>query len=65
MLGLRKLAGIDQDLYQSQFGESIQTEFGSIIERFQNLGLLHWSNNRLQLTTEGLMMADAVFVEFI
>ena len=65
MLGLRKLAGIDQRHYQNQFGEPMETEFGSIIERFEKLGLLQWSNNRLHLTAKGLMVADTVFLEFI
>ena len=65
MLSLRKREGICIKDYTLRFGESVDVEFGEIIEKWKNLELLEQTETHLRLTDRGLFLANEVFVELM
>ena len=65
ILGLRKRDGIRQEDYRRRFGESIEDEFGDVLDKWIGVNLLEWDNGNLRLTKRGLFLANEVFVDFL
>ena len=65
ILGLRKRDGIRQEDYRRRFGESIEDEFGDVLDKWISVNLLEWDNGNLRLTKRGLFLANEVFVDFL
>lgn len=65
ILGLRLMDGIDAGEFKERFGEDIFEIFGSRIERLVKKQLLEKADNVIRLTTEGLDLANQVFMEFV
>jgi oxygen-independent coproporphyrinogen-3 oxidase len=64
-LGLRMLDGVDLERFRSEFGVSAEAVYPGVIDRFVALGLLRRSAAKLQLTAQGVLLANAVLAEFI
>ena len=62
MLSLRKREGICLKEYTLRYGESIDIEFGEIIQKWKDLGLLEQTVTHLRLTDRGLFLANEVFL---
>lgn len=65
ILGLRKREGIRELDYQRRFGESIEDEFGDVLDKWIGMNLLEWKGENLRLTRQGLFLANEVFVDFL
>ena len=65
ILGLRKLDGIREEDYRRRFGESIEDEFGDVLDKWIGMNLLEWNGENLRLTNQGLFLANEVFVDFL
>ncbi len=64
-LGLRKTKGVLEEEFQDMFGQSIETCYGTQIERFERQGLLQRKEGRLSLTKEGIHVSNYIFSEFL
>jgi len=64
MLGLRRLEGIDPAAFRSRFGADLPDVYGAELARLVEAGFVEWAEQRLRLTEEGLLVADAVMAEF-
>lgn len=64
MLGLRRLEGIDLAAFRSRLGPDLTQTYAAEIARLVEAGLIELTGERLRLTEEGLLLADAVTAEF-
>jgi oxygen-independent coproporphyrinogen-3 oxidase len=64
-LGLRLLEGVGKEEFYDKFGMSIESIFGSVIERLKNDDLLFENDTHVILTKKGLYLANFVFMEFL
>ncbi len=66
MLGLRLLHdGVSTQAFRLRHGVSIEEQFGSQLDRLQELGLLVIEEERVRLSPRGSMLANAVCAEFL
>jgi oxygen-independent coproporphyrinogen-3 oxidase len=66
MLGLRLLHdGVSTKKFRLRHGVSIEEQFGSQLDRLQELGLLVIEEEQVRLSPRGSMLANAVCAEFI
>ncbi len=66
MLGLRMTQGIERDRLDSLLARGQKVESRrNVIAQYTDDGLLTWSNDHLQLTRRGLMLADTVLSELL
>lgn len=66
MLGLRLLEnGVSHEAFAERHGISITEQFGPVITRFANLGLLASDETRTRLTDRGALLANSVCAEFL
>ncbi len=65
ILGLRKRDGIRKEDYRRRFDESIEDEFGDVLDKWIGRDLLEWKGENLRLTRRGLFLANEVFVDFL
>lgn len=64
-LGLRKTAGISPEEFAAQFGCTVFSVYGPVIERNIGLGLLKQQAGRLCLTPRGVDISNRVLSEFL
>jgi oxygen-independent coproporphyrinogen-3 oxidase len=64
-LGLRKTEGISVKEFERQFGKDITDIYKEELEKLGAAGLLMGSGDRLYLTSRGINVSNAVFVEFL
>ncbi len=65
MLGLRKRDGILRTEFEHRFGQSIDSLAGDSLRQLIEQGWLLWHDGRLQLTPEGVFVADSVVSELL
>ena len=66
MVGLRLLEGVSNADFGRQFpGHSIQEQFGDIIMRLHDDGLLSVEGDRYRLTDQGVLLGNEVFGAFV
>lgn len=65
ILGFRLKDGIGKDEFHDRFGCKIEDIYGTQISKLQEQGLIDNTQDRVQLTTKGLDLANLVMVEFI
>ena len=65
IMGLRLTRGIDLNDLQSRFGLDPRIYYGKTLEHLINQGLLHLNQERLRLTTHGLIFANQVMAELV
>ncbi|HVJ68171.1 MAG TPA: radical SAM family heme chaperone HemW [Caulifigura sp.] len=65
MLGLRKRSGIDRAGFEQRFGVDFEELAGDAMRRMVANGWLAWDGAVLQLTAEGVFVADSVVGEFL
>jgi oxygen-independent coproporphyrinogen-3 oxidase len=65
MLGLRQRTGIDIPQFETRFDVSLEALAGQTIRRMQSAGWLQRDDARLQLTNEGVFVADTVVSELL
>lgn len=65
IFGLRKMKGISVFEFEREFGTPIWEMYGSVIERYSNLGLLIQEGDVLRLTDAGIDVSNRIFEDFI
>lgn len=66
MVGLRLLEGVSNADFSRQFpGRSIDEQFGDIIMRLHDDGLLEVDDERYRLTEQGILLGNEVFGAFV
>lgn len=65
ILGLRLMEGVSKDLFRQRYGLELETVFGQVIEPWIEKGFLHWKQERLLLTEQGLIFGNDVFASFL
>lgn len=65
IFGLRKMKGISVSEFEREFGTPIWEMYGSVIERYSNLGLLIQEGDILRLTDAGIDVSNRIFEDFI
>ena len=65
IFGLRMMAGVDLDDFQSTTGFDVDELAGPEVGRFINSGLLERVASRLRLTRKGLMLSDSIWPELL
>lgn len=63
-LGLRRLEGIDLDDFRKRFGLSLKKVFSNIIPYLLEENLILIDEERLKLTTKGILLSNEVFLRF-
>ena len=64
-LGLRMTDGISARTFEENFGASIFSVFGAVIEKNLRLGLLEVVGDKIFLTARGLALGNEVFGDFL
>ena len=64
-MGLRMNAGVDLEAFYRRYGEDARKVFAEAITTCQKNGWLELTKNRLRLTSEGRVLGNLVFVEFV
>ena len=65
IFGLRKMKGMSVSEFEREFGTPIWEMYGSVIERYSNLGLLIQEGDVLRLTDAGIDVSNRIFEDFI
>jgi oxygen-independent coproporphyrinogen III oxidase len=65
VFGLRRLEGIDLDVFAAQTGYTAGELGGNALTRFLELELLAITGNRLHLTRRGLLVSDSIWPNFL
>jgi oxygen-independent coproporphyrinogen-3 oxidase len=64
-LGLRKMKGISEKEFETQFGNTLEECYGKQIERFLKEGLLERKDGYLNLTKPGINVSNYALAEFL
>ncbi|MGH9333899.1 MAG: coproporphyrinogen-III oxidase family protein, partial [Vicinamibacteria bacterium] len=59
-----KLGRLDASYFRTKFGAAILEEFAGPFRALRDEGYLHWENDRVELTREGLLRVDTLLPEF-
>src|SRR5690606_26742400 len=65
VFGLRRLEGIDRQVFSTETGYEIDQLAGTQLKRFVSMGLLTDDGGHIHLTREGLMVSDAIWPELL
>ncbi|TMN21009.1 radical SAM family heme chaperone HemW [Lentibacillus cibarius] len=64
-LGLRKMSGVNRDLFREKFGFPYEALYGDVISMLVQKGLLINEGNNLRLTDQGVLFGNEVFEKFL
>jgi len=65
MVGLRLLEGVRRDDYRRRYGREMEDDFGEVLKRLAEKGLLAENEAGYRLTHKGIMFGNEVFGAFI
>ncbi|MBR0410327.1 MAG: radical SAM family heme chaperone HemW [Eubacterium sp.] len=65
IFGLRMMKGVSRTKFAEEFGLDLETLYGRQIRKFQEMGLLEISGDRIRLTDAGIDVSNRVFEEFL
>jgi oxygen-independent coproporphyrinogen III oxidase len=64
-LGLRKIKGVSEILFQKKFGATFNEVFPNVIDKLLKDGLVEFDNEYLRLTHKGKLLGNEVFQSFL
>ena len=64
-LGLRRMCGVSRTEFQHRFGVTVESVYGSALQKCKAQGLITIEGDRIALTETGIDVSNRVFVEFI
>jgi len=64
-LGLRKMKGIETDLFQKTFDCEIESVYGNILQELLSEQLISREDNRIYLTDRGIDISNYVLSRFL
>ncbi|MNR09596.1 Oxygen-independent coproporphyrinogen-III oxidase 1 [compost metagenome] len=65
MVGLRLLEGVRNQDFMDQFGETIESQFGTTLQGWLTKGLLEQTNDGYRLSKHGILLGNEVFASFL
>lgn len=65
MMALRRTGGVKIDDFTLRYGVDPRTVLGPALREFKAYGLLRTAQNRLRLTTRGMLLSNELFVKLI
>ncbi len=65
LLGLRKIEGINIDMYKNKYGENPIFKFANELDKLSKEKLIEINENYIRLTNKGLDLANLVWQEFV
>jgi len=65
VMGLRMTRGISLRELEDRFGINARQYYGSLLDRLVAQGLLERTRDRLQLTGQGMLLANTVMAELV
>jgi oxygen-independent coproporphyrinogen III oxidase len=65
ILGLRLMAGVSVEEFERRFGRRLHQVYGSVIEKYQKLGLLEEEEGMIRLTRRGISLSNTVMADFL
>lgn len=63
-LGLRLTKGVDKSEYLECFGRTLDEDFGAVIQKHVETGMLENDEKAVRLTLEGLLQSNEILVDF-
>ncbi|MBP5160404.1 MAG: radical SAM family heme chaperone HemW, partial [Lachnospiraceae bacterium] len=64
-LGLRMTEGVSREWFESTFGQSLDSVYGDVVEKYAGLGLIESEGDCVRLTKRGFRLSNTVFAEMI
>lgn len=64
-LGLRMTEGISEREFLRQFGRTLQDVYGSVLDKYEKMGLLESENGFWRFTREGIHVSNQVLADFL
>lgn len=64
-LGLRRMVGVSLNDFERLFGDSSASPYQVVLRELSNEGFLRVQNERIQLTSAGIALADSVYERFV
>lgn len=64
-LGLRMQKGVSEEQFEKQFGVSVTSLYGEVVEQLCGKGLLLRENGRIRLTDRGIDLSNFVMAQFL
>ena len=64
-LGLRKMEGVSKERFAENFGCSMESVYGEVLERMYSLGMLEKQEGCVRLTRRGIDVSNRVMSEFL
>jgi oxygen-independent coproporphyrinogen-3 oxidase len=64
-LGLRRMEGVSLNEFERLFGDSAASPYRAVLRELSDEGFLRVVNDRIQLTTAGVALADSVYERFV
>ncbi len=64
-LGLRRMQGVSEGEFETRFGRSMESVYGPVLKRYQELGMLERKEGSVFLTDAGIDVSNAVMADFL
>lgn len=64
-LGLRRMQGVPEEQFRRQFGCSMESVYGKVIRRYEELGMLRREGGYLALTEPGIDICNGIMADFL
>lgn len=64
-LGLRKTEGVSKVQFEGEFGCSMESVYGEVLERMYGLGMMEEAEGYVRLTERGIDVSNGVMCEFL
>lgn len=64
-LGLRMMEGVNCEKFREQFGKSIESVYGNVLQKLKKQGLVELTEERICLTSRGIDVSNMVLSEFL
>lgn len=64
-LGLRKTEGVSKARFEAEFGCSMESVYGEVLERMYGLGMMEEAGEYVRLTERGIDVSNGVMCEFL
>lgn len=64
-LGLRKTEGVSKARFEAEFGCSMESVYGGVLERMYGLGMMEEAGEYVRLTERGIDVSNGVMCEFL
>ena len=64
-LGLRRMQGVSEEQFRRRFGCSMESVYGKVIRRYEELGMLRREGGYLALTDPGIDVCNGIMADFL